>query len=244
MLFSLNKPGLVAALLLGGCSATPASTPPSSADAVVMVGSAAAGACPIMADARPYAFGLDPTELASFESQAKTNVVFVAAEGCSLRVLPTCDAAASPGKLGGYRPLLRTSVNRSRMDIRTTGELYAKLPVGGPGLLTRLEAGESLHADYFVVGMREAEYGQQYRDDLSTVPGCAGATHFVYAYAAGAFALHASGHRDALRRGGDLEACDAQGADASRCESPVRLYLRPIVDGHRPPQATLDVAAK
>ncbi len=196
-----------------------------------------------MPEARPYAFGLHPTDLASLESLAKTDVVFVAAEGCSLRVLPTCRDAASRGKLGVYRPILRTSANRSRMDILTTGDLYTKLPVGGPALVSRLEAGESLHADYLVVGMREAENAQQYRDDLSTIPGCAGASHFVYAYAAGAFVLRANGRRDALRRGGDLEACDAQDANASRCERPVRLYLRPIIDGHRPPQATLDVAS-
>ncbi len=250
MPFSLNiprSPGFSALLVagataLGGCSTTAAAPPASSPDAVVMVASPAAGACPMIPDARPYTFGLDPTELATIEAQAKTDVVFVAADGCSLRVLPACYDVASRGARGGYRPLMRTAANQSRMVVANLGELYTKLPIGAPALAPRIAEGESLQFDYFVRGMREAEYGEQYRADLASIPGCAGATHFVHAYAAGAFARVTPEGEYTAPRGGHREACGTPRADDAACVSPVRLYLRPIVDGHRPPQALLDVA--
>lgn len=252
MLFSSNIPGcsalstllVLGAAALGGCSATAAPPPAASADAVVVVSSPAAGACPMVPDPRPYTFGLDPTELSTLEAQAKTDVVFVATDGCSLRVLPACYAAGSRAKLGEYRPLVRTSANASRMVVRTPGDLYSKLPVGAPALAPRIGGDEPLQFDYFVVGMREADSPEQYRADLEGIPGCAGATHFVHAYAAGAFARLAGQEGYAAPRGGRIESCRATGDDIAACASPVRLYLRPIVEGRRPPQATLDVAAR
>jgi hypothetical protein len=79
---------------------------------------------------------------------------------------------------------------------------------------------------YVVSGVRDATRDAVHRADL-TVPACARATHFVSQIAVGAFQLQAGdGH---VNRGGDLASCVS--ADKEACRVPIRVTLRPILDG-------------
>lgn len=100
---------------------------------------------------------------------------------------------------------------------------------------------------YFVRGVGYATTPAVYRSNLGA--GCAGATHFVLNYAAGAYELGATADlkakagvsglgaggggssstaAKALYRGGDLSQCAHAGPS---CGAPVRLRLVPIVEG-------------
>ena len=95
-----------------------------------------------------------------------------------------------------------------------------------------------------------------YRGDIEGNPGCDDATHFVYGYNLGAFALGSSNNletkvggsafgfgagggtsegRAAEKRGGDLGTCKSDSAtEVMGCKTPIRLNLRPIRDGANP----------
>ncbi|MEA2746667.1 MAG: hypothetical protein QOI41_810, partial [Myxococcales bacterium] len=156
-----------------------------------------------------------------------------------------------------------TSGSVEKMDISNEGELYAKLPLGAATLGGRVSAGEQFHMEYFVSGVRTATRPVVYRADLDTVAGCKGATHFVYAYQLGAFALGSKKNINAEasatvwgfggggsskqanaaeKRAGVLESCRGESAkETQTCKAPIRLTLREI-DGGSDPDAKAAVA--
>ncbi|MEA2749387.1 MAG: hypothetical protein QOI41_3530, partial [Myxococcales bacterium] len=138
---------------------------------------------------RPFIIEWDATDLSQFESVTSNDIVFVRYEGCELRVIDSCRNDSVKGALGAYKSVDWTSGSVEKMDISNEGELYAKLPLGAATLGGRVSAGEQFHMEYFVSGVRTATRPVVYRADLDTVAGCKGATHFVYAYQLGAFAL-------------------------------------------------------
>jgi hypothetical protein len=97
-----------------------------------------------------------------------------------------------------------------------------------------------------------------YRSDLSKVPGCAGATHFVYGFNLGAYVLAtqtssrtgvdatalgvgAGGARSSTsqveKRAGEVAACRGESArEIDGCKVPIRLTLREITEGENPDQ--------
>ena len=93
------------------------------------------------------------------------------------------------GSLGSYKAPEWTSGSVETIDISNEGELYAKLPLGAASLAGRVSGGEKFHMEYFVSGTRAATRDAVYAKDLEKISGCRGATHFVYAYNLGAFAL-------------------------------------------------------
>jgi hypothetical protein len=209
---------------------------------------------------RPFIINWDATDQSSFQAHAQSDVVFVHYEGCDLKVLDACRDDSMKGSIGAYKQVEWTSGGVESIDIHDKGELYAKLPLGAISLGGRVESGEKLHMEYYVSGTRTATRDKFYRSDLKSVKGCEGATHFVYAFNLGAFAIASAsalkaevngsyfgfgggGSKEsetiADKKGGDLASCKGVSSkEDEACKVPIRLALRPIVDADNP-----DIAA-
>jgi hypothetical protein len=258
-------PVLMAVLATGcGGGAIPAADPSRASGQSALMGGTFAGknACNAQTHDKPFIIEWDATDMASFEGRAANDVVFVRYEGCDLQVLDACANDSIHGALGDYRPAEWTSGSIEKVDIANEGELYAKLPLSVVTLGGRVKAGETFQMQYFVSGVRTATRSAVYRGDLDAIPGCKGATHFVYGYALGAFALAsgkdvsgeagvsagavgAGGSRShtehAEKIGGQLDTCRNETAKETKtCQVPIRLMLRPVAEGKdpNPPTAT------
>lgn len=196
---------------------------------------------------RPFVVEWDATDLASFEARAQRETVFVKYTGCKIEVLDQCGDAGFVGKFGTYGPPQWTSGTVQGFDIKSEGELYAKLPLGAASLSGKIAAGEMLHLKYFVSGVAMASRAAIYRNDLSAYKGCKDATHFVWSYNLGAFELESSSHVEGeakanafggeaggkgkheeaqVAHGGDIKSCTTQ--NMLQCRVPIRLVLRKI----------------
>jgi hypothetical protein len=205
---------------------------------------------------RPFIIEWDATDMSSFESYAASDVVIVKYEGCNLKLLDECRNDSIRGSQGAYRPVEWTTGSLEKLNISNQGELYAKLPLGAASLGGRVAGGEKFSMEYYVAGTRNATRDAVYRDDLAANPGCAGATHFVYGYNLGAFALGSvkefsaevgasaygfgaggktSSNSTAEKKGGDLAVCKSDSAtEVAGCKAPIRLSLRRLRDGQDP----------
>ncbi|HEY8042615.1 MAG TPA: hypothetical protein VIF15_22590 [Polyangiaceae bacterium] len=241
--------------LLGACGGAPAvsGTRASGQSALMNDTFAGQNRCNPRDQARPFVVEWDATDTSSFESRAQSDVVFVRYEGCDLTILDGCAQDSVPGELGAYKPVDWTSGQLETVDVGNEADLYAKLPLGVASLGGRVRAGEKFHMEYFVSGTRIATRSAVDRGALAKIPGCRGATHFVYAYNLGAFALGSasnvqgevggsvygfgtggstSSSHKAEKHGGDLASCKAETArEVQSCRAPIRLTLRPIGDG-------------
>jgi hypothetical protein len=198
---------------------------------------------------RPFVIEWDATDLASFEAKASRDTVFVKYTGCNIEVLDRCSDNSIAGRFGTYGQPNWTSGTVQGFDIKTEGELYAKLPLGAVSLSAKVAAGEALHLKYFVSGVAISSREMIYKTDLATYPGCKGATHFVSSYNLGAFELESSqkvsGEAEAsafgaggggkakqesshLGHGGDLKSCTTN--NLNQCRVPIRLVLRKLED--------------
>ena len=205
---------------------------------------------------RPFIIEWDATDQSSFQARATSDVIFVHYEGCDLQVLDGCSDDAVKGRFGGYKPVDWTAGQLETIDIADEDSLFAKLPLGAASLDGRVQHGEKFHMEYFVSGTRSATREHQYRTALAKIPACQRATHFVYGYNLGAFALasasnlkgevngsylgfgaggsHASDTK-ADKKGGDLGSCTSDSAkEVETCKVPIRLTLREISDGDDP----------
>jgi hypothetical protein len=202
---------------------------------------------------RPFIIEWDATDASSFEARAGTDIIVVKYEGCDLQVLDGCANDVVKGSLGAYKPVEWTSGSLESLDINNDGDLFTKLPLGASSLGGRVEGGEKFHMEYFVSGTRSATREAVYEADLAKVPGCKEATHFVYAYNLGAFALGAqsnikgningsvfgfgagadrSSSSKADKKGGVLSSCRGESAkELDTCKVPIRLTLREISPG-------------
>jgi len=212
--------------------------------------------CEASAHQRPFVVEWDATDIATFENRAQTDVVFVRYEGCDLEVIDACADDAVPGRFGAYRPPKWTSGSVEKVRIDNAADLYAKLPLGVATLGGKVARGVKLELDYYVSGVSTATRSAMYRGQLRDNPACAKATHFVYAYNLGAFALESeetasegvtadvgklgTGASSDRKRGnekksGDLSACKGDtAADTDKCRVPIRLALRAIEPGEGP----------
>lgn len=220
---------------------------------------AGANKCNPKSHDRPFVIEWDATDMSSFETHAASDIVVVKYEGCSMKVLDQCRNDSVRGSLGAYKPVEYSSGSLEKIDISDEGELYAKLPLGVATLGGRVSSGERFHMEYYVAGTRSATRDAVYAGDLESLPGCKGATHFVYGYNVGAFALGTATQTTAEvegslygfggggskktssqtdKSGGDLATCKSDGAkEVEGCKVPVRLTLREIQAGTNPDQA-------
>ncbi|HFE46381.1 MAG TPA: hypothetical protein ENJ18_12950 [Nannocystis exedens] len=217
---------------------------------------AAKNACNPNNHKRPFIIEWDATDMSSFESYAANDVVIVRYEGCHLEVLDECRNDSIRGEQGAYKPVEWTSGSLEKLEIASEGELYAKLPLGEATLGGRVRGGEKFSMEYYVAGTRNASRDAVYRADIDDNPGCEDATHFVYGYNLGAFALgsvedssidvggsiygfgaggNTSKSRKADKKGGDLGVCQSDSAtEVNGCKAPIRLSLRKIREGEDP----------
>ncbi|MEZ4384879.1 MAG: hypothetical protein R3A79_26345 [Nannocystaceae bacterium] len=222
---------------------------------------AAKNACNPDNHKRPFIIEWDATDMSSFESYAADDVVIVRYEGCHLEILDECRNDSIRGSQGSYKPVEWTSGSLEKLEIANEGELYAKLPLGEATLGGRVRGGEKFSMEYYVAGTRNATRDSVYRDDIVSNPGCEGATHFVYGYNLGAFALgsvedfsaeaggsvygfgaggNTSKTRKADKKGGSLGVCQSDSAtEIDGCKAPIRLTLRAIRDGEDPNKETM-----
>ena len=145
---------------------------------------------------KPFVIEWDATQMSSFESLAASDIVFVRYEGCTLKVLDECRNDSIRGEQGAYKPVEWTTGQLETIDIANEGDLYAKLPLGKATLGARVAGGERFRMEYYVAGTRYATRDAVYEADLAGRYGCEEATHFVYAYNLGAFALGSSNELD------------------------------------------------
>jgi len=205
---------------------------------------------------RPFVIEWDATDRSSFQQHAANDLVFVRYEGCSLRVLDECRNESIRGEQGAYKPPEWTTGALETLDVQNEAELYAKLPLGQATLGARVQGGEQFHMEYYVAGTRTASRDAVYRADLEGKHGCEDATHFVYGYNLGAFALASAKHvaasaggsvfgfgagatenrsSKAEKNGGKLAVCDSESAkEVDGCQAPIRLTLRDIRPGENP----------
>lgn len=211
---------------------------------------------------RPFVIEWDATDTSSFEARAKTDVIFVKYDGCELRVLEGCVNDSARGAFGSYRQPEWTSGSVEVLEVANETDLHAKLPLGMATLGGRVQNGEKFRMEYFVAGTRSATRENVYRSDLSKVPGCSEATHFVYGYNLGAFALGSANQLSgevegsvfggpgiggkhtkkvkAEKTGGVLSTCRGTSAkETETCKTPIRVTLREIDEGTNPDQKAM-----
>lgn len=253
---SLPAVAALTAALVSACGGrVPAMGPDRASGQSGLMGGTFAGKnkCDPKSHDRPFVIEWDATDMSQFEAVSANDIVFVKYEGCDLKVIDSCRNDSIRGQLGSYRAVDWTSGSVERIDIRDEGELYAKLPLGASTLAPRVSGGETFAMEYFVAGTRTATRPSQHRGDIAKMRGCAGVTHFVYAYNLGAFALGSTKRREsevqvsagaigggasskfassAEKKGGKLDACRGDSAtEVAGCKTPIRLTLRPIEDG-------------
>lgn len=212
--------------------------------------------CRAEAHDRPFVVEWDATDIASFESRAAKDVVFVRYEGCSLTLVDGCSDDSVPGRYGSYAPPRWTSGGVEKVSIDDSADLYAKLPLGVATLGGKVERGVKLDMEYYVSGVSTATRGAIFRGALKDNPSCTEATHFVYAYNLGAFEIRASEsaresagvsapgvgveggskrNEKTEKRAGVLGTCTGTTArDSDKCRVPIRLALKPIREGEGP----------
>ncbi len=217
---------------------------------------AGANKCSPKTAERPFVIEWDATDMSSFEARTSSDVVFVKYEGCDLKILDSCVNDSVKGSLGSYKPVEWTAGSVEVVEIANEGELYAKLPLGVGTLGGRVSGGEKFRMEYFVSGTRNATRDAVHAKDLEKIAGCKGATHFVYGYNLGAFALGSqskikgetggsvygigvggsrTSENKAEKNGGLLSSCRAETAkEVQTCKVPIRLTLREISPGDNP----------
>ncbi len=243
-----------AALFAAGCGGP--SAPPAGQSSLADKTFAGQNKCnPKNAD-RPFIIEWDATDMSSFEAHAANDIVMVRYEGCDMKVLDQCRNDSVRGQLGAYKPVEWTSGSLEKLDIASEDDLYAKLPLGAATLGGRVQHGEKFHMEYYVAGTRGATRDAVYKDDLKEMSGCEGATHFVYGYNLGAFALGTATETEISaegslygfgggggtkssqqtdKKGGDLSTCKSESAkEVEGCKVPIRLTLREIKEGENP----------
>jgi len=251
---SLLAPGLALPLALVACGAP--SVEHGGQSALTERTFAGQNRCNPKSHDRPFIVEWDATDQSSFQARASSDVVVVKYEGCDLQVLDACSVDSVKGAFGGYKAVDWTTGQLESVDIEDDNDLFTKLPLGAASLGGRVHNGDKLHMEYFVSGTRSATRDHLYRGALDRIAGCKGATHFVYAYNLGAFALasksslegqvngsylgfgaggsHSSSTK-ADKKGGDLSACTSDSAkEVDTCKVPIRLTLREITDGDDP----------
>jgi hypothetical protein len=188
--------------------------------------------------AHPIVVDWPSADRRELESEVRRGVVVVRHQGCEVDLLPRCTAPARYGYRG-------TTLAQDRVVLKDADDLRASLPVGATKLMGNLARSGQLTIDMDLVGRYESDRPIVRADELQG--DCAGATHFIYAMAVGAFDFYAGGEasggasgpgarsggeREALARSGDLSACAQAMADDRApprgCGAIVRLEVVPL----------------
>ncbi len=173
-----------------------------------------------------------PTNKASLERGSRDGIVVVSYVGCTLKILEGCVAKGSYAYTG-------VTPARDRIDIGSTDELYARLPLGAVGVKAELDRNTALRFDYIAVGQRIAD-----GEPKALAGQCEGATHYVRTITLGAYSLDRPAKASAGGEGepqdaridgsGDVAKCSIgapateEAAEKSGCGAPLQLDLAPL----------------
>jgi hypothetical protein len=180
------------------------------------------------------------SEKANLEALLKGGAVAVEFTGCAMRLLPQC----RPG--GRYR-FERTTLASDSIDIKSSDELMAKLPLGAASLEGELSRSGRLTVKTWVSGQARLEgIGPE---QIPATPECSRATHLLGGLSVGAFSLLSGGElkggleaniaklgeaggkssrsSEVVRSAGDPDSCK-QGSEYEphfNCRSPIQTFL-------------------
>jgi TPR repeat protein len=199
----------------------------------------------VAAGAEPLVVDWKPEQRRELERAMKDGVAVVAYSCKSIRLMNEC-------KLDGTYGYIGMTPKEQVLQLESSDELHANLPLTGRQISAGLGRASSLEVAMIMVGKRRTTWVGPTSGDLKGE--CAGATHYVRGATVGAFAL-ASGSRANVRasaqifvagtqgassarkqirnRAGDPAECEKASPDAesppARCGAPVRLVLGPIL---------------
>ncbi len=260
----------VSALAAGGCyvpyryGPAPRSEPASYGPRAIPERSEPARSAPGYAQGRPQVPGLNggpaacqyalsqgnpiltewpASEKANLESLLKSGAVAVEFTGCAMRLLPQC-------RPGGRYVFERTTLASDSIDIKSTDELLAKLPLGFASLEGELKRSGRLVVKTHVAG--QARLQGVTAEQVSAAGDCARATHLIASLSVGAFSLLSGGEisggasadvtrlgelggkaqrsAEQLRSAGDADYC-SKGDEYEphfNCRSPIQAFLQRI----------------
>lgn len=144
---------------------------------------------------------------AKLEAKTREGLVAVHYSGCELRVLGQCRVSGRYGFVG-------TTAKKDRETIRTSDELFAKLPLGAARLEGTLARSGTLDVRMSIVGRYSSDRPIV---DLAELEGaCEGATHVVAGVIVGAFSFEAGAANAAGASGGAFGAEAGGRAEAER----------------------------
>ncbi len=203
-----------------------------------------------------------PEARGDLEVAMKEGLALLAYDCKSAKLVPSCSLAGSYGYIG-------TTKREKKIEMATSDEIAANLPVSGISWLTEIGGKfgreTALLAQMVMIGKRSSAKKIAQRGELEG--SCAEATHFVRAATVGAFAV-ASGSKAEIgatatlmgkggtadsksatkleSQDGDMASCDSSTPDSkqppAQCGAIVRIELEPI--GAAPPaKPELAVAA-
>lgn len=194
--------------------------------------------------AEPLVVDWDTGARTDLEVAMKGGLVVVAYDCKTVRILNGC-------KLDGSYQFAGVSRKEQVVQMTSSDELAANLPLSAVKLSTEVKAGKSIDLAMVMVGKRSAPLYEATAEDLAGA--CDGATHFVRAANLGAFAMatgtvgkaaaaaevwkigasaKSESEKKAMNKDGSIDACNASTADAfdppGECQSAIRLELMPI----------------
>lgn len=199
----------------------------------------------VAAGAEPLVVDWKPEQRGDLEVAMKDGVAVVAYSCQGIKLLSECKLDGQYGYIGMTR-------KEQVLQLKSSDELQANLPLTGSQISAGLDRGASLDVAMIMVGKRRSTWSGPTSADLKGE--CAGATHYVRGATVGAFALASGTHanvrasaqifaagtqgssasgKEVKNRDGDPAECEKASPDAeappAQCGAPVRLVLAPIL---------------
>lgn len=180
------------------------------------------------------------SEKANLEVLLRGGAVAVEFTGCAMKLLPQC-------RPGGRYSFQRTTLASDAIEIKSSDELFAKLPLGAASLEGELSRSGKLVVKTWVAGQARLEGLAP--EQVPSTPECARATHVLGGLTVGAFSLLSGGEikggasadvvkigeaggkasrsAELVRSAGDSDSC-SRGDEYEphfNCRSPIQAFL-------------------
>lgn len=182
------------------------------------------------------------SEKARFEALTSKQVVAVEYSGCEMKIVDACQVT-------GKYAFKQTTLSTDTVEIASSDELFAKLPLGAASLEGQLARSGRLAVKTTVAG--QLELVDKIPLDLARQPDCARVTHVVRAVSVGSFRLVSGGaaatgggvsagpigggaqsrrEESTVREAGDPARCSesTESAPHAQCASPIQVFLTPV----------------
>jgi hypothetical protein len=194
---------------------------------------------------KPFVVEWPSADRAELEARATRGPVAVRYADCEMEILRSCQV---PGRYA-YTGVTRQD---DRLKIKSTDELFAKIPIHAASLQAKLQKAGELNVDMSIVGTYALDRGSVRAEDLQGE--CSRATHVVSGLTIGAFEFFAGAsaqisatadvvvaeaeakggaERETLNRGGDRAACGRAGKQdqgpPEGCGALIRVEVVPVL---------------